>query len=95
MSLFKKHEAILNKAIEALHNRTYFAAYPEHPAPAVYGETADADGQAKFKSLLGKRFEELKQDVPEGWIGEEESPYTQLALGISYPSFSTKTFSKH
>lgn len=91
MSLFKKHEAILNKAIEALHNRTYFAAYPEHPAPAVYGETADADGQAKFKSLLGKRFEELKQDVPEGWIGEEESPYTQLALGISYPSFSTKT----
>jgi phenylacetic acid degradation protein paaN len=91
MSLFQKHEAILRKAIEALHNRTFFAAYPEHPAPAVYGETADADGQAAFKNRLGKKFEELKQDNPEGWIGQEESPYTQEPLGISYPSFPTST----
>lgn len=89
MTLFEKHKSLLERSIEALHNRTFFAAYPEHPAPAVYGETADADGQAKFKSRLGKKFEELKQDNPEGWIGQEESPYTQEPLGISYPSFST------
>lgn len=91
MSLYEKHNALLTKAIEALHNRNFFAAYPEHPTPAVYGETADADGQAKFKSWLGKKFEELKQENPEGWIGQEESPYTQEPLGISYPSFSTDT----
>lgn len=91
MSLYEKHNALLTKAIEALHNRTFFAAYPEHPTPAVYGEAADADGQAKFKSWLGKKFEELKQENPEGWIGQEESPYTQEPLGISYPSFSTDT----
>ena len=91
MTLFEKHKPLLEKAVAALHNRTFFAAYPEHPAPAVYGETADADGMAKFKSLLGKKFEELRQDNPEGWIGQEESPYTQEPLGVSYPSFSTNT----
>jgi phenylacetic acid degradation protein paaN len=91
MSLYKKHDITLNKAIQALHERTFYAAYPEHPAPAVYGETADADGQAKFKAALGKKYEELKQSNPEGWAGQEESPYLQEQLKISYPIFSTKT----
>ncbi|GHM99298.1 oxidoreductase [Cytophagales bacterium WSM2-2] len=88
MNLFDKHQPVLSKAIEALHSRIFFAAYPENPAPAVYGETADADGQAKFKSHLGKKFEELKQSGATGWGGQEESPYTQEALNISYPLFS-------
>ncbi|MBS1950412.1 MAG: Phenylacetic acid degradation protein PaaN2, ring-opening aldehyde dehydrogenase [Cytophagales bacterium] len=88
MSLFAKHQPVLNKAIEALHSRVFFAAFPEHPAPAMYGETADADGQAKFKNHLGKKFEELKQTNPQSWGGQEESPYTQEALNISYPLFS-------
>jgi phenylacetic acid degradation protein paaN len=91
MSLFKKHDVTLNKAISALHERTFFAAYPENPSPAVYGETADADGQSKFKTFLGKKFEELKQDNPDGWAGQEESPYLQEALNISYPIFSSTT----
>src|SRR5262245_61982957 len=91
MSLFEKHKAGISRAVEALHSRTFYAAFQEHPAPAVYGETADADGQAKFKSSLGKKFEELKQATPEGWVGQEESPYLQESLGITYPSFSTKT----
>ena len=91
MSLFEKHGAAINKAILALHNRTFYAAYPEHPAPAIYGETADADGQNKFKASLGKKFEDLKQSNPEGWAGQEESPYLQEQLKISYPTFSTKT----
>ncbi len=89
MSLFQKHEPVLKKAIEALHTRNFFAAFHENPAPAVYGETADADGQSKFKNQLGKKFEELKQTGATNWGGQEESPYTQEPLNISYPLFST------
>ena len=91
MSLFEKHNAVLTKAIEALHARTFYAAYTEHPAPAVYGETADADGQAKFKGSLGNKFTDLKQSGEEGWAGQEESPYLQEPLKISYPIFSSTT----
>jgi phenylacetic acid degradation protein paaN len=89
MSLFEKHQPTLTKAIEALHARTFFAAFPENPAPAIYGQTADADGQAKFKASLNKKFDELRQTFAEGWAGQEESPYLQEALNISYPTFST------
>jgi phenylacetic acid degradation protein paaN len=88
MSLFEKHQATLTKAVEALHTRSFYAAFPEQPAPAVYGETADAEGQAKFKAALGKKFEDLKQTAPEAWAGAEESPYLQEALKISYPTFT-------
>jgi phenylacetic acid degradation protein paaN len=94
-SLFEKHQPTLTKAIEALHARTFYAAFPEQPAPAVYGETADADGQAKFKATLGKKFDELKQTNPESWAGQEESPYLQEALNVSYPIFSTATLIDH
>ena len=90
MTLFEKHQATITKAIEALHARTFYAAFVEQPAPAVYGETADADGQAKFKAALGKKFEELKQPNPTAWGGQEESPYLQEELKISYPLFSTE-----
>ncbi len=91
MSLFEKHQPTIAKAIDALHARTFYAAFVEHPAPAVYGETADADGQAKFKHTLGKKFEELLQLNPEAWAGQEESPYLQEELKVSYPIFSTNT----
>jgi phenylacetic acid degradation protein paaN len=85
MNLFGKHEVTLQRAVEALHQRTFFAAFPEHPS--AYGETADADGQAKFKAMLGKKFDELQQPDPSSWIGQEESPYLQEPLGIQYPAF--------
>ncbi len=91
MSLFKKHESIINKAIQALHERIFFAAYPEHPSPSVYGEGADAEGQNRFKALLGNKFGELGQEDAEGWAGQEESPYLQEPLKITYPTFSTET----
>jgi phenylacetic acid degradation protein paaN len=87
MSHFQKHEPTLTQAIHALHARTFYAAFPEHPAPAIYGETADADGQAKFKNHLGKKFEELLQANPTQWGGQEESPYLQEQLHTSYPLF--------
>ncbi len=91
MNLFEKHKALLNQAIEALHARTFYAAYPEHPSPKVYGEQADEDGRNKFQAMLGKKFEELKQDNPTAWAGQEESPYLQDELKITYPIFQPQT----
>src|SRR6188768_4535706 len=89
MNLFEKHKNTIDKAIQALHNRTFYAHYPEHPAPAVYGETADADGQNKFRAMLGKKFSELKQASVLDWDGQEESPYLQEPLRVTYPLFTT------
>lgn len=91
MSLYTKHKDLLDKAVKAIHERTFFAAYPEHPSPKVYGETADADGRKKFQAMVGKKFEELKQDDPSSWLGVEESPYMQTPLNISYPAFAVET----
>lgn len=90
MKLFNKHQELLVKAIEALHTREFFAAFPEHPSPKIYGEDADADGRMAFKELLGKKFEALEQEAPAGWIGEERSPYLDESLNITYPSFAVE-----
>ena len=90
MSLFEKHKDLLDRAVKALHERTFFAAYPEHPSPKIYGETADEEGRNKFQASLGSKFEELKQPGATGWIGDEESPYTQEKLNIEYPSFTVE-----
>ncbi len=88
MTLFEKHQSTLKLAVKALHDRTFYAAFPEQPSPAVYGETADADGQAKFKAMCGSKFSDLKQSGEDGWAGQEESPYLQETLKISYPTFT-------
>lgn len=88
MTLFSKHQATLQQAIKALHDRTFYAAFPENPAPAIYGETADADAKAKFTAQCNNRFTELKQSGEDGWAGQEESPYLQEPLKIAYPVFS-------
>lgn len=85
MALFEKHQSLIEKAIHALHERTFYAAYPEHPSPKIYGETADEEGRKKFQGMVGKQFEELQQNGAQ-WIGEEESPYMQEPLNITYPA---------
>lgn len=94
MNLFDKHKTILDNAIKALHERTFFAQYPEHPSPKIYGENADAEGQEKFKKSLNNKFEELRQANAERWVGSEHSPYLQEALGISYPAYEPETIVK-
>ncbi|PIQ49335.1 MAG: phenylacetic acid degradation protein PaaN [Cytophagales bacterium CG12_big_fil_rev_8_21_14_0_65_40_12] len=90
MGLTSAQKDILDKAVSALHTRGFHAQYPEHPSPAIYGETADADGKEAFKALRKKNFDELGQEGASAWIGEEESPYFQAPLGPKYPSFSTE-----
>lgn len=85
MSFYEQHQSILEQAIEALHERKFYAQYPEHPSPKVYGEMADEEGRKKFQAMVGKKFDELFQDQGSGWEGQEESPYMQEPLQIQYP----------
>lgn len=88
LSLFEKHRSTIETAIEAVHKRVYFAAFPEMPSPAVYGETAEADQKKTFESQLGNQFSRLKQKG-DGWqLSCEQSPYTLESLGIKYPVFN-------
>jgi phenylacetic acid degradation protein paaN len=86
MSLFEKHKTLLDRAIQAVHERSFYAAYPEHPK--AYGEDAPGKGEEFYKSLLNKKFNLLKQKNETGWVSEEISPYTLQALGVQYPTFS-------
>ena len=88
MDFFQRHQPILDNAIQALHQRTFFAQYPEHPSPKIYGETADQEGREKFQQGLYKKFKELNQGDPVDWKGDEESPYLQKPLGIQYPIYN-------
>ena len=81
--LIAKHQNIIDNAVKANHDRTFYAQYPEHPK--AYGEEAPPQGEASFKSLLQQPFPRLKQKIVAGWAGEEVSPYTGDALGITYP----------
>ncbi len=46
--MIAKHQATLDAAVQALHGRTFFAAFPENPSPEIYGADADAQGREKF-----------------------------------------------
>ncbi|HEY4652582.1 MAG TPA: phenylacetic acid degradation protein PaaN [Pontibacter sp.] len=90
-NLADKHQPTLDTAVRALHERTFFAHYPENPSPEIYGENADKEGRQKYTQHLHNKFSELLQENPENWAGQEESPYEQQALGIKYPFFSPET----
>ncbi|MBL3658026.1 phenylacetic acid degradation protein PaaN [Fulvivirga sediminis] len=85
MDLFNKYKKLLEEAIKAVHERKFFAAFPEQPSPKIYGEDADEEGRKKYESHLGKRFEELLQQGRASWGGSEQSPYLQEPLNITYP----------
>ena len=89
MPIQDSYKSIIDNAVIAISNRVFYAQYPEHPK--AYGEEGPAAGMAEYQSYIGNKYEELKQDA-ETWIGEEESPYTQDVLGISYPSVATDKY---
>src|SRR5699024_1164183 len=82
-ALFDTHKPILEKALDAIEKRHFWAHYSEMPSRSAYGETAAEDGKKAFDALLNQRFE-IDQVGITGWGGSEESPYGQ-ALGVSYP----------
>jgi len=81
--LFEKHRAKLDRALEAIRTREYWAAYNEMPSPKVYGELAPEAGKEAFTSHLGRNFD-LNQPGQTGWTGGEQSPYG-IELKVAYP----------
>lgn len=85
MALSAANKEIIEKAIKAIHERVFYAQYPEHPK--AYGEEAPNKGLEAYNNQVGKPFTGLLQQNPTGWSGEEVSPYTNKPLGITYPVF--------
>ncbi len=90
--LYEFYQESLERAIQAVHERSFYAHYPEPPSPKVYGESANDDGQKAFEAQLGKRFP-LHQEHKESLVSGEISPYTLKPLNIAYPvSIDTKSY---
>ncbi len=81
--LFQKHQSALNKAIDAIQNRYFYCHHPEHHN--AYPKEQAQMGYDAFEAKRNQAFTELKQTGGTAWIGEEESPFEQKSLGISYP----------
>lgn len=81
---FVRHEATLNRAIDAIHERLFYAHYPESPSGKIYGETANDEGRAAFEAQLGRLFD-LRQQADRSLVSDEVSPFTLNPLHISYP----------
>ena len=80
---FERHAPLLDRALATIKSREYWSAYPEVPSGKLYGEGAQAAGQAAVEARLGKRFE-LAQPGTTDWIGAEKSPLG-VAIGVTYP----------
>jgi phenylacetic acid degradation protein paaN len=81
--MFERHRATLERAVQAIAERSYWSAYPESASPKVYGEGAAEAGKAAFDALLGKRFP-MTQPATVGEVGSEKSPFG-FPLGVTYP----------
>ena len=81
---FEKHQATLDKALDACEKRYSWTAYTESPSSKIHGKEIPAAGKARFEALLDKDYP-LQQPGEIGRTGAEVSPYTQEPLGITYP----------
>jgi phenylacetic acid degradation protein paaN len=88
--LVERHHTTLEDAIAANRTRTFHAHWPEAPSGKIYGENANADGEAAFRGQLNNPFRGLLQGASNATVGEEASPYG-FALGITYPSDNVDT----
>ena len=82
---FETHRAMLDGALRAASQRTYWSAAPEAPSGKIYGETAKVDAEAAFKAQVGKPFE--MEHPGSKRLGKEESPWG-FPLGVTYPAAS-------
>src|SRR5262245_39621003 len=80
---FERHRELLTRAVQAIHERSYWSAFPESASPKVYGEGAAEAGKAAFDKLLRQRFP-ITQPATIGDVPGERSPFG-IPLGITYP----------
>jgi len=78
-----ENRVLLERAVQAVGERTYWSAFPESPSPRVYGEGSADAGRAAFEAHLGAPFE-LDQPGSAGRVGAERSPYG-TDLRVTYP----------
>lgn len=81
------HSETLERAVQAIEDRSYWSAYPEHPK--AYGEEAPDEGEAAFHALLGNPFE--TDQMHDGHRDVAESSPFGIELGITYPSTDVAT----
>jgi len=81
---YAQHRETLERALQAIAERSYWSHFPESPSPRVYGETAAADGEAAFRAYLGHPFPLADQPGTTSWVATEASPFG-VDLGVSYP----------
>ena len=80
---FTEHRETLDRARQAIADRTYGSAYPESPSPKVYGETAGAEGEAAYRAYLDADFP-IDQPGTRDRVATETSPFG-VDLGVRYP----------
>jgi phenylacetic acid degradation protein paaN len=84
---YADHQELLERAVQAIGERTYWSAYPEHPK-AYPGEAAD-EGEAAFDELIGKPFE--TDQAHDGYMEVAESSPFGINLSITYPRTDVST----
>ena len=78
---YSDHKALLDRAVVATRERTYWSAYPEHPK--AYGPDAGPEGEAAFNELLGTPF--VTDQFHDGYMEVAESSPFGVSLDIVYP----------
>lgn len=81
---YERHLERLRRAQEACATRNAWVPFEESPARAHHPDGAKDAGFERFSARLGERFA-LTGVVADHWVGEEVSPYTGEALGVTYP----------
>jgi len=91
MTLFEKYHPLITETIHSIKQGYFFNHYPELPNDKIYSENSIENGYQKFKSIINRKFEGLRQAMPENWEGDEESPFLRQKLNILYPTFDLMT----
>lgn len=83
-ALVARHGPLIERALEAIRTREAWSPFKDSPSTKIHGPEKPAAGRAAFEAQLGRPFE-LDQPGVARWVGEEVSPYTGEALGVTYP----------
>jgi phenylacetic acid degradation protein paaN len=82
-ALVARHAGLIDDAVKAVRTRKAWSPFRDSPSTKIHGPDKPIAGKAAFEARLGKPFE-LDQPGVIGRAGEEVSPYTGEALGITY-----------
>jgi phenylacetic acid degradation protein paaN len=91
MTLFEKYQPLIGDTIKSINQGFFFNHYSELPTDKIYAENSIEEGYQKFKSIINRKFEGLRQAMPDSWEGDEESPFFRQKLNVLYPTFDLTT----